>query len=157
MFTGGAGRPASRTALEDAMDDAPPTHHEKTANLRAKTLLGSAVRVERRSIQTRAGGRTGVLVWGYSVLRGGGEDGEEEILGVSPPAGSALDLSRLGTPEEALQDALRRRKEGLGPVLPEETGPGGLVRDRGAAAPRPHWKPNTEDTTSDVSLDLPVA
>ena len=146
------------------MDEPPPSHHENTASLRIKALLGSAVRLERRALRTFAGGKRGLLVYGYRVVLGGGPDeaGEAEVLGISPPAGTSIDLSRLGTPEEALQDALRRRREGLGPVEADLAwDPARPAGPAPAAAPaaRPHWKPSPEHTTSGFStssLDLPV-
>jgi hypothetical protein len=151
------------------MDEPPPTHHENTALLRAKALLGSSVRLERRSLRTSAGGKRGLLVYGYRIVRGGGEvdgredwNGDAEVLGISPPAGSHIDLSRLGTPEEALQDALRRRQEGLGPIEASEGRESPRPFEPAAAADRParpHWKPSPESTTSGFStssLDLPV-
>jgi hypothetical protein len=144
------------------LDEPPPSHHENTALLRAKALLGSAVRLERRALRTKAGGKTGVLVYGYRVVRGGGGDGDAEVLGLSPPPGNSIDLSRLGTPEEALQDALRRRREGKEPYGPEGTDlpPPPAAGAPETPAPRPHWRPTTESTTSGFStssLDLPVA
>jgi len=127
---------------ETHVNEPPPTHQENTALLRAKALLGSAVRLERRSIRTQAGGKTGLLVYGYRIVRGGGSEGDLEVLGIAPPEGSSLDLSRLGSPEEALQDALRRRRDGAGAAPPEDSVP----------APEPV---SSELSTS--SLDLPVA
>jgi hypothetical protein len=137
---------------------------ENAVRLRAKALLGAEVILVPRVLRTRAGGgRTGSLVFGWLVgvpVSGGEDDGTlGTVLGVSPPLGSTLDLSQLGTAEEAVADALRRAKEGLGPydpaaldLMPPEHASDEERRSRPA---RPGRKSEAGLTTS--SIDLPGA
>jgi hypothetical protein len=142
----------------------PVSPRENAVRLRAKALLGSNVVLVPRAMRTCAGGgRTGTLVFGWLVgipATDGEDDGTlGTVLGVSPPLGSNLDLSQLGTAEEAVADALRRGKEGLGPyapgdldLAPPEHVPG---EDRSARPARPGRKSEAGLTTS--SIDLPGA
>lgn len=141
-----------------------PSTRENAVRLRAKALLGSEVVLVPRTLLTRAGGgRTGTLVFGWLVglpTPGGGDDGTlATVLGVSPPVGSTLDLSQLGTADEAVADALRRAKEGLGPYPDDALGlspPEHVIgEDRRARSPRPGRRSEAGLTTS--SIDLPGA
>jgi hypothetical protein len=87
------------------MEALPLSSYEEWIDFRARELLGSDVRLHRRIVTTRAGGRTGSLVVGYRIVRLQ-EDGFEVILGSSPPEEGRIDLSDLGNPGEALREAL---------------------------------------------------
>jgi hypothetical protein len=137
-----------------------PSPRENALRLRAKTLLGADTVFVPRILSTRAGGKSGALVFGFLVCRPapGGPGTQDEVLGVSPPPGSPLDLSQLGTADEALADALRRAKEGLGPYPAEalDLSPPEHVTgaERRSLPPRPDRRMPTGQTTS--SIDLPV-
>ena len=140
-----------------------PTHRENAVRLRAKHLLGAEVDLVPRVFHTRAGQHLrGILVYGYLVVReAGGEDEapHREVIGMSPPLGNRLDLGWLGTPEEALADALQRKADRLEPYEPGEVH-GDLPEvlkgeGRRPEEPRPYWRPSTTGTTS--SIDLPTA
>ena len=128
---------------------------------RARSLLGPDVALVRRAVVTLAGGRTGLLVVGYQVCRRSLEaPGGAVVLGISPPDGAELDLSALGTPEEALKDALHRHAAGLPPY--REAVPGrlpdlvGTVADEDDLLSRPPPpRPNWDLTTSTLSLPMP--
>jgi len=143
------------------VDGTPASPREIALRLRAKSLLGSDVVLVPRILSTRAGGKSGALVFGWLVGRpapgGDGGAGLQAVLGISPPLGSHLDLSQLGTPDEAVEDALRRRKDGEGPytadaldLSPPEHVPGEARR---AQPPRPRRRSESGLTTS--SIDLP--
>ncbi len=145
-----------------ASEDPAPTHRENAVRLRAKRMLGSEVDVVPRVFHTRAGTKLrGILVYGYLVVRdAGGPDAapRREVLGMSPPLGNHLDLGWLGTPEEALADALQRRADGSGPYPAEsfDPAPPEVLKgeDRRPVEPRPYWRPSSTGTTS--SIDLPT-
>jgi hypothetical protein len=140
-----------------------PSSRENAVRLRAKALLGSEVVLVPRVLRTRAGGgRTGNLVFGWLVgipASGAEDDGTlDRVLGISPPLDCALDLSQLGTAEEAVADALRRGKEGLGPYDPaalDLTPPEHASdEERRARPPRPERRRSEAGLTTS-SIDLP--
>jgi len=144
-------------------DVPPPTPRENAVRLRAKRMLGSEVDIVPRVFHTRAGEKLrGLLIYGYLVVRDGGGPDEaprREVLGMSPPLGNHLDLGWLGTPEEALADALQRKADHLEPYLPLEIdqGPPELLtgEERRPSEPRPYWRPSSTGTTS--SIELPTS
>ena len=145
------------------VDEVPaPTPRENVVRLQAKRMLGSEVDIVPRVFHTRAGAHLrGMLVYGYLVVRPSSDLDEaprREVLGMSPPLGNHLDLGWLGTPEEALADAVRRRGDHLGPypVSEFDPDPPELLKgeDRRPVEPRPYWRPSGTGTTS--SIDLPT-
>ncbi len=148
------------------MADADPlSPREQSAEQRARALLGDDVRLRARTVATRAGPLSGILTYGYAVIRPapGETPLDEWVLGISPPAGRPLDFAHLGSPEEAVADAVRRRDAGLPPLegvaryrVPD--GVGGADAD-GISVDR-DWLPPGEFTTSSLttsSLDLSPA
>jgi hypothetical protein len=143
-----------------AAEEPDPTPRENAVRLRAKRMIGSEVDVVPRFLRTRAGKNlTGILVYGYLVVRdAGGPDAapRREVLGMSPPLGNRLDLGWLGTPEEALADALQRKADRLGPYPPGEcdTAPPEVLKGEGRrpTEPRPFWRPSATGTTSSIEL-----
>jgi len=153
-------RPASGHRGRPRVESVRPPAGRSTGKnlLRAKGFLGSDAVLVPRLLSTRAGGKCGALVFGYLVCRP--EPGAPDlILGISPPPGSPLNLAQLGTADEALADALRRAKEGLGPYPAEalDLSPPEHVTGAGRQGRplRPDLRVSTGETTS--SIDLPVA
>ena len=141
----------------------PPTPRENAVRLRAKRMLGSEVDIVPRVFHTRAGTHLrGFLIYGYQVVRDAGGPDEaprRDVLGMSPPLGNHLDLGWLGTPEEALADALQRKADAAGPYPADSIDPAPPEvlkgEDRRPAEPRPYWRPSSTGTTS--SIELPTA
>lgn len=128
--------------------------------MQAKRMLGSEVDIVPRIFHTRAGTHLrGMLIYGYYVVRPSTDMDSaprREVLGMSPPLGNHLDLGWLGTPEEALADALRRKADHLGAYAADEIDPDppALLKgeERGAPEPRPYWRPSGSGTTSSIEL-----
>jgi hypothetical protein len=139
----------------------PPTRREERVQQRARADLGPEVVLTRRVLVTRAGPRRGRLVVGYRLCRpipsGNGAPPTVEVLDMSPLRGEGVDLSNLGTPEDALEDAVQRRSQGLG-AYPDECPGDPLPEPAGtSAAGTPVYAVlplDSELTTS--TMDLPV-